>query len=256
MSTLKDDPNVGRASRSWRFVGALFIFSSSLLMGGQTALATEEVDVELVLLADVSRSVDAREFALQRDGLAAAFSAPHFSERNLHGRARGRIAVTLVYWSSPGFNKVVVPWTSIADDRGATAFSKEILNSSPSENGLQLAGRPFDGTTAPGSAITFGLSLFADEKVTGSRRVMLVLGDGVENAGVSTAQSRDAALAGGVDAIHAIAVGSETLKQWFSENVQGGKGAFTSGTQSFDQLPAVIKEKIDMILLTRQSNRF
>jgi hypothetical protein len=41
------------------------------------ALAAEDVDLLLVLAVDVSRSIDATKFQLQREGYAAAIADPH-----------------------------------------------------------------------------------------------------------------------------------------------------------------------------------
>src|SRR5581483_10926170 len=59
------------------------------------AAAAEKVDLLLVLAADVSRSVDAAKFQLQRDGYAAAISDPRVLDAIRSGR-NGRIAVTFV----------------------------------------------------------------------------------------------------------------------------------------------------------------
>ena len=59
-----------------------------------------QVDLLLVLAADVSRSVDAAKFKLQRDGYAAAISNPRVLTRFVG--PRGRIGVTFVEWSGVG----------------------------------------------------------------------------------------------------------------------------------------------------------
>ena len=57
------------------------------------APAAEQVDLLLVLAADVSRSVDNGKFQLQREGYAAAISDPHVLDAIKSGRI-GRIALT------------------------------------------------------------------------------------------------------------------------------------------------------------------
>ena len=54
---------------------ALFTLLSAPLMA-QSRSGKEEVDLLLVLAADTSRSVDANEFKMQRDGYAAGLVAP------------------------------------------------------------------------------------------------------------------------------------------------------------------------------------
>ena len=62
------------------------------------ARAAEQVDLLLVLAADVSRSVDHTKFQLQREGYAAAISDKRVLEAISSGRHR-RIAMTFVEWS-------------------------------------------------------------------------------------------------------------------------------------------------------------
>ena len=74
-----------------------------LILGGAAALpaiaaAAEQVDLLLVLAADVSRSVDNGKFQLQREGYAAAISDRRVLDAIKSGRT-GRIGLTYVEWS-------------------------------------------------------------------------------------------------------------------------------------------------------------
>src|ERR1700683_1414742 len=62
------------------------------------AFATDQVDLLLVFAVDVSRSIDAAKFQLQREGYAAALSSPHVVEAIQSGR-NGRVGVIFVEWS-------------------------------------------------------------------------------------------------------------------------------------------------------------
>ena len=72
-----------------------------------------DVDLLLVLAADVSRSVDERKFRLQREGYAAAISDPHVIDAIRSGPHQ-RIAVCFVEWSGFGAQKLVIDWTGPA----------------------------------------------------------------------------------------------------------------------------------------------
>ena len=71
---------MGRFRCSWReglvrrIVMALALLLSHV---GGVASAAEAVDLELVLLADASRSIDDGEIRFQRRGYAAALTHPH-----------------------------------------------------------------------------------------------------------------------------------------------------------------------------------
>ena len=71
--------------------------------------AAEGVDLLLVLAADISRSVDEVKFQVRRSEYAAAFSDSRVIEAIRSGPNR-RIAVTLVEWSGPLSQKIVIDW--------------------------------------------------------------------------------------------------------------------------------------------------
>ncbi len=79
---------------------------------GTGSSAAERVYLELVLLADASRSIDDDEIRCQRRNYAAAITHPQILAAISHGY-RQRIAVTYVEWGGENSQKVVVPWTII-----------------------------------------------------------------------------------------------------------------------------------------------
>src|SRR5262245_5735926 len=76
------------------------------------AAAVEYVDLKLVLATDVSGSISNGELRLERGGTAAAFLDPDVIKA-IEGGAVGRIAVSMVDFSSPGFGKTVIDWRII-----------------------------------------------------------------------------------------------------------------------------------------------
>ena len=97
-----------------------------LLPGVVTARAAEEVDLLLVLSSDVSRSIDAPKFKLQRDGYAAAIVNPRVIQAIRSG-ALGKIGVSFVEWSGVGSQKIVIDWTIIHDEASAKDFSAQVI---------------------------------------------------------------------------------------------------------------------------------
>src|ERR1039458_5037399 len=94
-----------------------------LLLGSSlpAARAAEPVDLLLALAADVSRSVDAQKFQLQREGSAAAVTNPRVLDAIRSGR-QARIAVLFVEWLVHGKEKVVIYSPSIDGPIAAQAF--------------------------------------------------------------------------------------------------------------------------------------
>ena len=85
----------------------------------------EDVDLLLVLAADVSRSVDEQKFRLQRGGYAAAISDPNVVHAMMAG-PRGRIGLMFLEWSGDGDQAVVLDWTTIAGPEDAARASARV----------------------------------------------------------------------------------------------------------------------------------
>ena len=97
------------------------------LLAAQAAQA-ERVDLELVLAADVSGSMDAHEARLQRQGYRRALRHPALI-RAITAGPRGKIAVTYVEWAGPQFQHTLVDWTVIKDAASARRFAANIRRS-------------------------------------------------------------------------------------------------------------------------------
>lgn len=183
------------------------------------------VDLELQLLTDVSGSVDNTEYNLQRNGYIAAFRDTNVINSILAG-ANGSIAVQYIEWSATSDQSTQVDWFLIDSAATANAFADAIA----------LTIRAFDGYTAIGSAIEYGAALFSDNGYDSARQVIDVSGDGATNNGGSTSLARDNALAGEIDTINGITIGSEGgLETFYQDNVIGGDDAFHLHAASFEE---------------------
>ncbi len=209
-----------------------------------SALSATPVDLEVALLVDVSRSVDAKEFIQQRDGYVEAFSDPVLFNEHIAKGKHKKIAATLIYWSSPDNRVVAVDWRLVDSIESSKAFGLALIAGTPGNIDLSGATRPFDGTTAPGSALSFVLPQFASNAFEGQRKVIIVSGDGAENAGPKSSGVRDDALKSGIDTINALPIGSEALQRWFAQNIQGGIDSFTVAAKDFPDLPAAVKSML------------
>ena len=109
-----------------RSVATLLVLMLAGLAAVPTAVAAEQVDLLLVLAADVSRSIDTAKFQLQREGYAAAVSDPRVLEAIQSGRL-GRIGLTFVEWSGVGAQRVVIDWTTVGEADSAKGFGDRLL---------------------------------------------------------------------------------------------------------------------------------
>lgn len=217
------------------------------LSGGMRPARGAEVtlDLELVLAIDVSRSMDDEELELQRQGYAGAFLHPAIVAA-IRGGALGRIAVTMVEWAGASYQRVIVPWTVIRDADGSAAFAEAIL-ATPKQS--------FNWTSISG-AIDFSRSLFGAGGQRGTRRVIDISGDGVNNNGRPAPLARDEAVALGIT-INGLAIindrpgpggwrsfSQQPLDQHYREQVIGGPGAFLMVAEDFDSFAFAIRNKL------------
>jgi hypothetical protein len=217
------------------------------------ASAPVAVDAAIVLAADVSRSIDDEEFALERRGYGDALRSQQLLDAISTG-PHGAIALSYVEWAGDGEERVVVDWAVIRNQNDARAFVAA-MNAAP---------RSFIGRTAIGAAIDFSFALFAESAIETSRRVIDVSGDGTSNQGRLVTEARDAAVgtgavinglaifnrkaaaAGGYLAMHTNPPGG--LAQYYRENVIGGPGAFVVQIDDFTTFgDAMMRKLVDEI---------
>ncbi len=157
------------------------------LAGFSGGVRAQTTDLLLVLAADVSRSIDESEFALQREGYSAALTDPRVLAA-IRGGSTGTIAICFVEWSGAGEQNVVADWTVIHDEEEAGGLAAAIL----------AAPRSFMGRTSISGAIDFAMERFAAAQPRANRRIIDISGDGTNNSGRPVTDARDQALAQGV----------------------------------------------------------
>jgi len=219
----------------------LLIGSSSLAQAPPVA-----VDLELVLLADSSGSIDTSEHRLQREGYAAALRHPEVLKAITSG-ARQRIAVTYVEWADDTAQDVVVPWTIIDGAATADAFSADLLK----------GGRRAYGRNAIGAALLKGKDLIETNAIEGERRVIDFSADSANSwSGPSIADAREAVLKAGI-VINGLAIlcreaacsgrpAAYNLEATFASEIIGGPGSFVVTVESRGGFAEAVRRKLVM----------
>jgi hypothetical protein len=231
--------------RTVKTILALIVAAAVLVPAA--AVAADDVDLLLVLAVDVSRSIDATKFQLQREGYAAAVSDPHVLDAIRSGHA-GRIGLSFVEWSGVGAQKVVVDWSTIGDANSAKGFGDRLIE----------APRSFADRTSISGAIEFAVGQLDRAPYQSARRTIDVSGDGTNNAGRDVALQRDDAVAKGIT-INGLVILSENPMSWnpdhtnppgglanyYRTNVMGGPNAFVMVAENFTSFgQAIIKKMI------------
>lgn len=246
-------------ARVMRVVVAAGLLAASIAMPHARASAGEasageargpvEVDVELVIAADVSTSMDRTEKQLQRDGFVAAFRDPDFI-RAVERGLLGRIAVTYVEWGGAGRARVVLPWSVIDGTGAAFDFASRLAGTFP--------GR-LTGGTAAGDALAFSARLFEGNGIEATRRVIDLSGDGVSNRGTPVEIARRAVLdreivINGLPIVYPrpldTATGGEedwppdVLIDYYNREIIGGPGAFVEPVTEVGMYADAIRRKL------------
>jgi hypothetical protein len=204
------------------------------------------VDLEVILAADVSRSIDDAEFDLQRKGYAAALSDPRVLAA-IHGRPGAAIGVSFIEWSGDEDQQVVIDWTEIRDEEDAGSMAAAML----------AAPRSFMGRTSISAAIDFAMAHFAKSKWQAKRRILDISGDGTNNSGRAVTEARDQAVSQGVT-INGLAIINDKpnlgysahtqppggLPLYYRQNVIGGTNSFLLVVQDFNSFADAMAQKL------------
>lgn len=220
------------------------LLAAAMLVGASSAAAADDaVDLELVLAVDVSRSINALEAKVQRDGYVQAFLDPAVIAAIQSGQ-RGRIAVAYMEWAGNFHQKILVPWTVI--DGRATAESFV----------AKLAAHPIEAErrTSISGAIEFATPLFDNNGYEAERRVIDISGDGPNNQGSYVLDAREIALARGIT-INGLPVMADPndpfgfpslpdLDLYYEDCVIGGPGAFVIVARGFKDFATAVRQKL------------
>ena len=208
----------------------------------QSGGAAEIVDVEIVLAADGSGSIDDEELALQRRGYAEAITHPDVV-RTILGGLHGRIAIAYIEWGGPYSQHTIVDWTLIDSEESAQAFAADLVE----------APRAAQGYNSISGAIDYSVQKINTNSFNGLRKIIDVSGDGPQNGGRPVQAARDDAVAQGIT-INALVVKSrgggypgprgEPLEEHYRNDVIGGFGAFVMTADETLRFNEAVRRKL------------
>lgn len=206
------------------------------------------VDLALVLLTDVSRSMDDREYEMVKDGYKAAFADPEVIKAIL-ANSKG-VAVAYVEFSGTGEFTVVKGWDVLSHSASARSFGDAVA----------IAPRTSSGNTALAPSIKKAAEMLTADASAASRRVIDVASDHLWDGG-RAANVRDAAIAAGIT-INALPIidtrpigtfnGQLSYAEWGSERgvafyrnyVIGGPGSFLVEVHDYAAFGEALKRKL------------
>jgi hypothetical protein len=218
----------------------------AILCLATSAHAAQTIDVALVLVTDVSRSIDDSEFELEKQGYAAALTDPKVVAA-IKGGIAGAIAVAYVEFASSYEVRTVLDWSVIRDEASAQDFATR----------LAAVPRSFWGRTAISAGVDRAVQLIAESGYETPRRVIDVCGDGTNNAGREITDARDDAVKAGI-VINGLAIINDHPVSWtfahvqppgglakyYRENVTGGPGSFVQEIHDFHAFGEAMTRKL------------
>lgn len=199
-----------------------------------------EVDLELVLLVDVSHSMTENELEIQRQGYAAALLSDEVFAAIRSGLLQ-RIALTYVEWA--GTQDVIVDWKLLETRADLEAFA-HILTTR-----YDLSVR----RTSISEALIFGAQMIENNEFQGLRRVIDVSGDGPNNKGRPVLTARQEVLSKSIT-INGLPLmtNDELVSFWdiadldvYYENcVIGGPGSFVIPVVEWQDFEEAVRQKL------------
>lgn len=209
--------------------------AAALAVSAALALpAAAECRLALTLAIDVSSSVDAGEYRLQMDGLAAALEDPQVRDA-LFQVPGAWVALQVYEWSGVTDQTILRDWTEVTSPQVLDGIAADIR-----AHARRYVGNP----TALGEAIRFGRRQL-DRAPPCAESKIDVSGDGQSNAGIPPQQ-----IYGGTDfagvIVNGLAIQSDeqALGRYYRFFVIWGPGAFVEVADSFEDYAAAIRRKL------------
>lgn len=216
----------------------------------------QAVDLALVLLNDVSKSMDTTEFAMVKAGYRAAFSDPEVIAAI--ATIAGGVAVAYVEFSGKREIELVQGWDVLTDAASARAFGDAVAG----------AQRSSAGNTALAAGLVGATQLLKSGDFGTARQVIDIASDHPSDGGRS-ATARDAAVNAGIT-INALPImsagpigtfdgrmtystaewGAGGIAGFYRHNVIGGDGAFLVEANDFTAFGEALKRKLLRELIT------
>lgn len=189
----------------------------------------------LALALDISSSVNAQEYEIQKGGLALALLDPAVRKATLS--PPGSVALLAYEWSGWQQQDVIANWTLIESEADLDAFAARI--NTHTRNYAEFS-------TAIGKALLYGASLFEQLPWQCSRHIIDISGDGVNNEDVLPNAPRVGERLGLITVNALVIEGAvPPPAPHYRDDVIRGPGAFMMVARNgFEDYPDLIKGKL------------
>lgn len=196
-------------------------------------LPAEACRLALVLALDVSSSVDGAEDQLQRQGLAAALTAPEI--RDAFFATPEPVALRVFEWSGTRYQTDILGWTLITDSAALDSVALRIAGSTRSADGWP---------TAMGYALGYA-ALALQDAPDCLFQTIDVAGDGPNNDGFGPSSAYAAFPFDGV-IVNGLVIteGDDDVRLYYENTVKRGPGAFVETADGFADFESAMRRKL------------
>ncbi len=198
------------------------------------AAPAEACRLALALGFDVSSSVDAADYALQRDGLIAALRQPEIRAAFLEPEAP--VALAVFEWGGRRRQIMVADWTLIETESDLDGIIAAVAR----QHGLQQW-----EPTAIGAALIYARDLF-DRAPDCAMQTLDMSGDGRNNDWLEPRRVYEREDFGSI-LVNGLAIGGHEsdIAAYYAANVIRGPGAFVEVAESHEDFPRAIRRKLE-----------
>jgi len=222
-----------------QFFGALTAVLMVLASAAMhTALASDEVDLELVLAVDASGSVDNSEYRLQLSGIAAALRDPAV-KRAITAGPNKRIALNVLIWAEARRPKDETGWFVLANEADVDRVAG-IIAAMP---------RNQVGGTGIGDGVAHAIRSIDENTIRSDRRIVDVSGDGRETPprqySTILSEARSMAIARNVT-LNGLAILNEDkeLDEYYRSRLTVGEGSFVEVAKDYEDFARAMRRKL------------
>ncbi|MGH1412800.1 MAG: DUF1194 domain-containing protein [Pelagimonas sp.] len=212
--------------------------ATALAFGAFGSMA-QSCPLALVLAQDVSSSVDAEEYILQRNGLAAALQSEDVKSAILQG---GGIALAVYEWSGRRQSEMVLDWVMLRSEAEIERAAARVLSAQRSNHKFP---------TALGYALGYGAGVMARAPDC-DRQVIDLSGDGITNDGFWPQLAYKHFPFEGIT-VNALAIlgADPDVVDHFTYEVLRGPGAFIETSQGYSGYERAMTRKLYREIETR-----
>ncbi|WP_413876141.1 DUF1194 domain-containing protein [Albidovulum sp.] len=206
----------------------------ALLLALVATPASPGCRLALALGIDVSRSVDARDYAIQREGLLSALADRVIVDAFL--KPEDRVALAVFEWSGQAQQDIVLDWTEVAGEAELLSIRDRIAAHRRAADHLP---------TGLGAALDFGRTLL-DRAPDCLARTLDISGDGRSNDG-RRPEEIYAAEDFGEMLVNGLPIGGHEadIAVYYRTRVIRGRGAFVEIARTQDDYPRAIRRKLE-----------